>query len=234
MKHLPPRECRFALLAWTLCLLVALPVSLLAVGGKEKVTLTEFAELLPRRVEDKQGTPGDMVNLVLVGSRAQVEKTVESAGWKLVDRTTTGAVLRAVLSTIQKKVYVELPMSELFLFGRPQDYGYAHADPIAVAMERHHFRLWESPWQTPDGRDIWVGAGTHDIGLEEDQRTGDITHKIDPEVDKERDFIGATLEQTGRVAGLGYVHPPEPVLEAATAHGGPYFSDGRILVLVLR
>jgi hypothetical protein len=207
---------------------------LAAAGSKEKVTLGEFLQQVPTRVEDKDGTPGDMVNFILVGSRPQVEAAFAAAGWKPVDRTPTEAVLRILISVLQKQVYVELPISELFLFGRPQDYGYARADPLVVVVERHHFRLWESPWQTPDGEDIWLGAGTHDIGLEEDQRSGDITHKIDPEVDKERDFIGLTLHETGRVAGLGYLRPPEPVREATTAHGGPYHSDGRILAIILR
>jgi hypothetical protein len=201
---------------------------------KEKVTLPEFVERLPTRVQDSNGTPGDMVNFVLVGSREQVEKACRAVGWKQVDRTPTEAALRVLLSILQKKVYVELPMSELFLFGRAQDYGYARADPLAVIVERHHFRLWESPWQTPAGQDIWIGAGTHDVGLEEDQRTGDITHRIDPDVDQERDFIGLTLHEAGRVAGLGYLRPAEPVREATTAHGGPYYSDGRLLVIVLK
>ena len=207
---------------------------LTAAEGKEKLTLTEFLQRLPTRVQDRDGTPGDMVNFVLVGSRQQVEAAFQAAGWKPVDRTPTEAALRILISILQKQVYVELPISELFLFERPQDYGYARADPLMVAIERHHFRLWESPWQTPDGEDIWIGAGTHDIGLEEDKRTGDLTHKIDPDVDQERDFIGITLYETGRVAGLGYLRLPEPVREATTAHGGPYYSDGRVLVIVLK
>lgn len=208
--------------------------SLAASEGKQQVTLAEFAQQLPTRVQDKDGRPGDMVNFVLVGSPAQVKGAFKAAGWTQVDRTATEAVLRAILNALQKKVYIELPMSELFLFRRAQDYGYARADPVLVAIERHHFRLWESPWQTPEGQAIWLGAGTHDIGFEEDQRTGDITHKIDPEVDQERDFIGRTLKESGHVASLSYLRPPKPVRAATTAHGGPYGSDGRLLVTILR
>lgn len=208
--------------------------SLAAADTKERVTLDEFARRVPARVQDKDNTPGDMVNFVLVGSRAQVEKALAAAGWTRVDRTKTEAAVRAVLETLRKKPYLELPMSELFLFGRAQDYGFARAEPLSVVAERHHFRLWEAPWQTSDGEEIWVGAGTHDIGFEKDQRTGKTTHKIDPEVDKERDFIGQTLQDAGRVAGLGYVLPGQPVRQAATAHGGPYRSDGRVLVIILK
>lgn len=205
-----------------------------AARAKEPINLPAFIKQLPTRVVDKQGEAGDMVNFVLVGSREQVVKALEDAGWKQVDRTATEAAVRAVLSSIQKKVYLELPMSELYLFGRPQDFGYAHAAPIQVVAERHHFRLWEAPWQTPDGQEIWIGAGTHDVGFEKDRRNGDITHKIDPAVDDERDFIGGTLRQTGAVAGWGYLRLPDPVREATTATGGSFHSDGRVLVVILK
>ena len=208
--------------------------SLAAADTKEKVTLGEFARRVPVRVQDEASTPGDMVNFLLVGSRAQVEKALAAAGWTRVDRTKTEAAMRAVLDTIRKKPYLELPMSELFLFGRAQDYGFARAEPLSVVAERHHFRLWEAPWQTSDGEEIWVGAGTHDIGFEKNKRTGKTTHKIDPEVDKERDFIAQTLQDAGQVAGRGFVLPAQPVRQATTAHGGPYHSDGRVLVIILK
>jgi len=226
-----PRVKSFATL---LALAALLTASSLAAGAKEKVSLREFTERLPTRVSDKEGTPGDMVNFVLVGSQEKIETTLKAAGWKPVDRSPTEAAVRIFESILNKRAYTELPMSELFLFGRAQDFGYARADPVAVIVERHHFRLWKSAWKTSDGDTIWIGAGTHDIGFEEDRRTGDITHRIDPEVDKERDFIAATLRETGRVAGFGYLRLPVPVREATTAHGGPYRSDGRVLVLLLK
>lgn len=213
-------------------LLLASPAP--AQSGKPRISLEEFLRQVPTRIADKDGTPGDMVNFVLVGSREQVQKALAAAGWQEVDRTHAEAALRAILVTLDKQVYVTLPMSELFLFGRAQDFGYARADPIRVVAERHHFRLWEAPWQTTEGDDIWLGAGTYDAGFEEHRRTGDITHKIDPEVDKERDFIAETLKYAGRLAGLGYASPPQPIREATTAHGGPYRSDGRLAILILK
>ncbi|MGH9804390.1 MAG: LssY C-terminal domain-containing protein [Candidatus Acidiferrales bacterium] len=218
----------------SLALLALLTGAAPSAASKDKLSLKKFTERVPTRAADKDATPGDMVNFVLVGSREQVEKALKAAGWKQVDRTEAEAVLRIAISILNKEVYTELPMSELFLFGRAQDFGYARAEPVAVIAERHHFRLWESPWKTSEGDTIWLGAGTHDIGFEEDRRTGDITHRIDPEVDKERELIGATLRETGRVAGFGYVRLPKPVREATTAHGGPYRSDGRVLVLLLK
>jgi len=212
-------------------LAISLPI---CAGEKGRISLDDFLQQLPRRVQDADGTAGDMVNLILLGSREQVEEATAAAGWKQVDRTVTEAAIRAAISVWQKKVYTEMPMSELYLFDRPQDYGFARAQPIKVVAERHHFRLWETPWGTAEGESIWIGSGTFDVGFEEDKRTGNITHRIDPDVDTERDFIGETLDAAGRVAARAYLTPLDPVRQATTAHGGSYDSDGQVLVIQLK
>jgi hypothetical protein len=101
---------------------------------------------IPRRNSDPNGNPGDMVNALIVGTQDQVVQAFTAAGWVEVDKSVQGAMLSAVLGTIQKKDYLTMPMSTLFLFGRPQDYGFAHAEPVKVAMSRHHLRVWKSPY----------------------------------------------------------------------------------------
>jgi hypothetical protein len=124
-------------------------------------------------------------------------------------------------------------MSERYLFGRVQDYGYEMAEPYSVVASRHHFRLWKAPF-TYEGQTVWVGAGTHDVGFEKDQRNGKVTHKIDPAVDGERTNIGASLQKADKVKSLAYYLPPDPIQEAKNATGGGYHSDGRILVIFLK
>jgi hypothetical protein len=188
---------------------------------------------LPRRVNDQFNNQGDMVNFVLVGSQQQVQSALEAASWRVADTDNKEAVLKAVLETYQKKDYLQMPMSPLYLFGRRQDFGYELAAAYSVVASRHHFRIWKapSPW---NGQTVWAGAGTHDIGFEKDQRNGNLTHKIDPVVDGERDNIGQTLQQAGKVKSMSYYLPPDPVVGAKNATGGGYHSDGRILVIVLQ
>ena len=188
---------------------------------------------LPRRVNDQLKNLGDMVNFVLIGSESQVKSTLDAANWHPADTSDTGAVLAALTSVYEKKDYLAMPMSTLYLFGRPQDYGYEMAEPIAMVASRHHFRLWKAPF-TWNGQNVWVGAGTHDIGFAKDKRNGNVTHKIDPAVDGERTNIGQSLEQSGKVKIATYYLPPNPVQNAKNATGDGYHSDGRILVVFLQ
>ena len=124
-------------------------------------------------------------------------------------------------------------MSTLYLFGRSQDLSYARADPIKVAAERHHLRVWKSA-ETVNGRPLWVGSSTHDIGFERDERNNGVTHKIDPEIDKERDFLEQSFASAGNLEAAAYVTPSNPLTTARTATGGGFQSDGRIVVLTLK
>jgi hypothetical protein len=188
---------------------------------------------IPRRVQDQQGDPGDMVNFAMIGTQDQVKKSFQNAGWVQVDATKQDAVVHGLLQTLQHQSYLEMPMSTLFLFGRPQDLSYARADPITVAAERHHLRVWKST-ETVDGKPLWVGSSTHDIGFEKDQRNNGVTHKIDPDIDKERDFIEQSFAAAGNLQAAAYVMPSNPLTTAKTATGGSFQSDGRIVVLLLK
>ncbi len=188
---------------------------------------------VPRRVEDQEGNPGDMVNFALIGSQEKLEKAFETAGWVRVDNNAKDAVVHGILATLAHKPYLELPMSKLYLFGRPQDFSYARADPIVVAAERHHLRVWRTE-TTVNGQPVWVGSSTHDVGFETDRRNGDVTHKIDPEIDKERDFLEKSFAAAGDLRSAAYVTPPDALHAATTATGGEFHSDGRIVVLSLR
>jgi hypothetical protein len=192
----------------------------------------ELIDSIPRRVGDAAGNAGDRVNFIIVGSEEQMQAALKAAGWVTVDRTQQDAILRGLVASLSKEAYVTLPMSELQLFGRAQDFGYAQADPLRVVAARHHFRLWKAPFDL-QGQTVWVGAGTHDIGFDRDQRNNGITHKIDPNVDGERDYIGESLKQTGLVVKEDYVTPRDPVLKARTATGTEFNSDGRTLVIYL-
>jgi hypothetical protein len=192
----------------------------------------ELFTKIPRRIGDKEGNPGDMVNFLILGDEAQMKQVFTAAGWVHVDADVRATVLAGFLASMSKESYLTMPMSPLYLFGRQQDYGWAHAEPITVVASRNHLRVWKGPF-TVDGRTVWVGAATHDIGFEKDQRNNGLTHKIDPNIDLERDNVEKTLSSTGLVSDVTHFLPENPMKEAKTATGGSFHSNGEILILKL-
>src|SRR5712671_2972037 len=187
---------------------------------------------VPRRVADKNDNAGDMVNFLLIGSEDAMQKVFTAAGWVKVDADVRGTVLRGIIESISKESYLTMPMSPLYLFGRSQDYGWAHAEPIRVVASRNHLRIWKAPFEV-DRQILWVGAATHDVGFDRDERNDGITHKIDPDIDLEREYVEKTLTATGLVAEISHFLPDTPMKEARTATGGTFHSNGEVLILKL-
>ena len=142
-----------------------------AVGGPAEGPVAgitqDLLSKIPRRVSDPARNPGDMVNVLIVGTQVQLVQAFTMAGWVQVDKTVHETTINALLGSLQKKDYLTMPMSILYLFDRPQDYGFAHAEPVRVAMSRNHLRVWKSDF-TIEGRPLWCVAATHDIGFERD------------------------------------------------------------------
>ncbi len=190
-----------------------------------------FAKI-PRRIADKAGNPGDMVNFLILCSETAMQNVFTAAGWVKVDSDVQNTILHGLISSLEKQSYLTMPMSQLYLFGRSQDYGWAHAEPIDVVRSRNHLRIWQAPF-TVNGETLWVGAATHDIGFERDERNNGLTHKIDPDIDLERDYVEKTLCSTGLVAQVFHFLPRNPMQEARTATGGSFHSNGQVLILKL-
>ena len=57
---------------------------------------------------------------------------------------------------------------------------------------RHHLRIWKLN-QTYNGQDVWVGAATHDIDTTNSRAGSKWSHRIDPHVDRERDWVETDL-----------------------------------------
>jgi hypothetical protein len=221
------------------------PGSSAATNGTEPATVLKTSDApldgdlrkkidsLPRRVNDQFHNLGDMVNFVIVGSQKDVQAALDAATWHVADTSNTMAAINAAVQTYGSKNYLAMPMSTLYLFNRKQDFGYEMAEPIAMVASRHHFRIWKAPFTWKD-HEVWVGAGTHDIGFAKDRRNNSVTHKIDPAVDGERDNIGISLQKTKLAKSMSYYLPPNPVQDAKNATGDGYRSDGRLLVVFLQ
>ena len=126
--------------------------------------------------------------------------------------------------------YEEAPVSQLYLFGRPEDLAFEKM--LNTFLKRHHLRLWRSLVSTADGREIWLGASTHDIGL--DVHLGVVSHAVDSDLDSERAKVGADLIAGGLVSAERLVSRPNPLTEGRTATGGTWHTDGQLLVIEMK
>jgi hypothetical protein len=191
--------------------------------------VARLLEGAPQRASGKDGKPGDPLNLVVIGSIADIRDVFSKAGWGEAERKTGKSVWDTVRAVAGDQGFGRAPVSDLYLFGHREDL--ALEKTLNTFLKRHHLRLWRTTATTPDGREIWLGAATHDTGL--DVHPGVVSHAIDPDLDAERAKVGADLRVTGRVSAEQLVTRPDPLSQGFTATGGTWKTDGRLLVIDL-
>ena len=163
-----------------------------------------------------QGIPGDPLNVGFVGSRDDLIRAMGAAQWYPADLLTWRTSIEIAGSVLLDRPYRDAPVSPLF-----------------YADRRHHVRIWRVLDSGSEGQPVWLGAATYDRGIGLSRLTGAITHHIAPDVDAERDLIGASLKDVGVVATTYTVSGVGPTLFGRNGEGDRYFTDGDIHVFVL-
>jgi hypothetical protein len=191
--------------------------------------LADMVQLLPPRSLNGEGREGDMLNLIFAAKEDDLQEAFARAGWLKVEKSKPRIIWHLLW---QRKRYTKLPMGRLYVFGRAPDFSYALPDPKSIVARRHHLRIWKTGG-SEDGIPLWVAAATHDVGIQLVKRRFQLLHRIDPDVDAERDFIAANLAVTQQLISQTYMQCADPVFRAETATGQSYYSDSRMLLLEL-
>lgn len=134
--------------------------------------------------------PADPINLRLLGDLGSIRCAFRRGGWSLADPLSPRSALGIVASVVLFRSYPEAPVSSLYFQDRLQDLAF-EKDEGKTAHRRHHVRLWQiAPNQ-------WLGAATYDRGVGLALFTLQVTHHIGPNVDADRDSLGAMLQANG-------------------------------------
>jgi hypothetical protein len=184
----------------------------------------------PRLTHTASGVAGDPINLILIGSQAQIMQTFERVGWLIPDPITPQTTARIAADSLAHRSYPTAPVSNLYAFGRSQDL--AFEKPTQDVQNRGHVRLWNTATRI-DGEQVWIGQASYDSGIELSSSTHFPTHHILPTVDVERRSVGADIEATGLVKSETEVAYATPIFAARNGGGDFYASDGDALVVNL-
>jgi hypothetical protein len=188
---------------------------------------------LPKVTHNVDGIPGDPLNVALVGDEAELAAAMLAAGWHPADPVTLRSSLKIAESVVLHRPDPDAPVSPLFVFGRKQDLAFEQ-DVGGSADRRHHVRWWKSDEPDEQGRPLWLGAATFDVGSGFSHLTGQIMHHIAPNIDAERDALIADLADAGQLdrqynwPGVG------PSRDGRNAGGDRYETDGFMIVGVLK
>ncbi len=197
------------------------------------ITLQDFIEHEPRYSENLLGENMEPLSFLILGEQNQIINTFNQAGWHLADLVNFSNVIHELSAIARNVMYASGPMTPAFYNTTANDLGFEkQLTDDATARRRHHARFWKTQYSV-DGRPLWVGTASLDNGIEIGSKIPLPTHRIDPDIDREREKIFQELIATHMVSEhtkLDIVRPTRGI----NASGDSFFTDGKAYILWLQ
>ena len=184
----------------------------------------------PLRTHTRNSTPSDPTNLMFLGTRNQLVAAFGEAGWFEADDLGVKSALKVAQATLRQTGYSEAPVSTLLVEGRPPDLVFQKS--LDTFAKRHHLRIWKLR-KTYNGQDVWIAAATHDIATSNARAGTKWSHRIDPHVDRERDWVETDLLFIGTGIAYADVERPAAPRKISNATGDQILTDGKMSVVQL-
>jgi hypothetical protein len=176
----------------------------------------------------RQPQPMDPINLLFLGSLEELERAFHAAGWTGSQPNTLRSGLEAIRAVAEDRSYADAPMRTLLLNGATPDLRIQRS--LNTFDKRDHMRIWRwgAEWR---GRDVWAAAATQDLAATFSTHPFGFTHRIESDVDIERDKVVRELEFTGCVDNVIRVRRPETAPAEEFRKG--LETDERVAVILL-
>lgn len=201
------------------------------ITGEHREDLARIAAALPFRTHvPSTGRPSDFTNLLFVGSEEELVKAFEAAGWTQPRQASLRDGIHWVRAIAEGHGDGRGSMSIQLLNGVQADLAWEKG--FNDVAKRHHIRIWKLAEQW-HGRDIWIGAATRDIDIAYMRRGKAVSHRIDSDIDQERDKVAYDLAFSKYANILAWIDRAEFPRSSSNATGDPVVSDGRLAVVEL-
>ena len=185
----------------------------------------------PRTMAGTPARPADVINLVINATDDELTGALTAAGWNSAVALGLRADARTVLAVAEDRGYTLGPVSLQSWSGRPPDRVFQKQ--TNTFDRRHHVRIWRAA-QAHEGRPLWAASATHDIGIKVARAERTFTHRVEADIDLERQKIVDDLRFAGVLERAGFARRVGIPATLTNATGDAMTTDGRVAVLVLR
>lgn len=182
------------------------------------------------RTYTSKGKDADVVNVLFLGSREQVNSAFRVAGWTDSEHTSPRTVFRQFEAFLTLSNYSTAPVSTQYLEGQRQDLTWQKG--FNSYGKRDHVRLWDEP-QTVSGQEAWLGAYTRETSAVLSLANHKFIHHIDPNLDDGVNMLVRDLTLAGCVKSVQLLPRPEMRETVVNATGDEMRTDGTLTVVQL-
>ncbi len=202
-----------------------------AVDQRDDSEFESLAQSLPQHSTTIKMVDADVVNLVFVGSRQEVESAFQQAGWSPSDAFNRKSFFRDFYSFLNNSGYAQAPMRPFLLDGKPADMNWQKS--LNSYARRDHLRMWQ--WSGPeDSETVWVSSSTHDTGATLSLEHRQFVHHITSDIDEERSKVIRDLNVAGCVKAVHLVPRPRMATISQNSTGDLVTTDGALAVVELK
>ena len=198
-------------------------------AGDDRARMDALLGVVPMRTYAAYSNrPSDLTNVMFIGSRDDIATAFEAAGWIQPRQASLRTHIRSIRAVADGHGDSTAPMSDLLVEDQKADMSWQKS--FNDLSKRHHIRIWKQP-ATWNGREVWIGAATHDIDFAFWRRGTAMTHKIAENVDDERDKVVNDLIFTSCASVLDTSERFEIPTFTRNATGDSMRTDTRLAVL---
>ncbi len=171
------------------------------------------------------------VAFLFFGSSPKVEQAFERAGWSLADLPSVHGLAHELTCVVRDAPDPHGPATPAYHEAQPQDLTFERPGTASGSIRhRHHIRIWRTTVADVASRQpLWAATCSYDMGVKFVPKPYLITHRIDPNVDKEREMIALQLRGAG-ARDLAFILVTGPT-RGNNAGGDNFFTDGRAHVM---
>ncbi len=190
----------------------------------------------PRYTETLTGTRQEPLSFVIIAdNQEEIINMFEKAHWHLADQIDFHSLGKMVKALGEKKGYEDAPMTPSFWNTEVHTLGFEKLVNSNSIKKRHHIRLWDTGYVLKNGKVIYVGSASFDVGLKWGLSFMELglTHKISPDVDTERELVFGDLSKTGLIRSAKEEQFVPPTL-GQNFTGDQFFTDGKIYIITVK
>jgi hypothetical protein len=175
-------------------------------------------------LDDRENEPISFI--FLADSEKTFEEFLKKTGWLDAEPVTFFGSIKGGLYNMFNLPFPRFQMTPYFWNGKTQDYNIQK--PSDTIRKRHHSRLWKTG-MTTNGLQVYVAMASYDKEMEKV-----VAHTIDPDLDKEREFLFNEFKKTGMIKSARKIKIFPKKIEGAIFMGDCFFTDGEAYVIYLK
>jgi membrane protein DedA with SNARE-associated domain len=188
----------------------------------KKNNIPKFSETLGGEKQEP------MSFLIIVKNESELINFFNKSGWLLADYFNRNSIYRMIIAGAFNQSYPTNVITPSFWNYKVHDFGFQKPTPKNIISERHHVRFWETNIFTKDGKRLFIGTASFDVGMK-----WVVSHSIDPNIDAEREFLFKDLLTSGMIRSYQKIQLVSPT-KGKNFTGDAFYTDGKAYFIELK